>query len=109
MDNLYAYSNIPIDFFQVGDFCVAYSSRYFEFFRVRILYIDHTSMARINKFIHSTNISNFISEQQYSIVYVDYGNSEWIHWKSLRPLHSDFTQLQIQSIPVTLSHVRLNS
>lgn len=107
MDNLYAYSNISVDFFQTGNFCVAYSSRYFEFFRARILTIDHTSTMRII-FIYSTNILNIILEQQCLIIYVDFGNSEWIHSKSLRPLHCEFAQLQIQSVPVTLSHVCFN-
>ncbi len=43
MDNLNEYTNIPNNFFQIGNFCAAYSSRYFEFFRGRILNIDRTS------------------------------------------------------------------
>lgn len=43
MENLNAYTNISMKFYQIGDFCIAYSSRYFEFFRARILNIDHIS------------------------------------------------------------------
>ncbi|UJR31994.1 hypothetical protein I4U23_019464 [Adineta vaga] len=86
MDNLNGFSNISIDAFNVGDFCVAYSNRYFEFFRARILNIDPT-------------------KNQCLIIYVDFGNSEWIHLKGIRPLHAEFAKLDIQSIPVTLSHI----
>ncbi len=55
------------------------------------------------------NIQNSNLDKQYLIQYVDFGHSEWIHTKSLRPLHSDFAQLKIQSIAVTLSHVCLYS
>jgi len=48
-------------------------------------------------------------DKQCLIIYVDFGNSEWIHIKGIRPLHSEFTKLKIQSIPVTLSHVCLSS
>ena len=44
MDNLNAYSKINTNSFDIGNFCAAYSSRYFEFFRARILNIDHTSI-----------------------------------------------------------------
>ncbi|CAF1117189.1 unnamed protein product [Rotaria sordida] len=86
MDNLNAYSNISINFFEIGNFCVAYSSQYFEFFRARILNIDHRN-------------------KQCLIIYVDFGNSEWIHIKGIRPLHAEYTKLKIQSIPVTLSYI----
>ncbi|CAF1209523.1 unnamed protein product [Rotaria sp. Silwood1] len=86
MNNLNAYSNISTKYFEIGDFCVAYSSQYFEFFRARILNIDHRN-------------------KQYLVIYVDFGNSEWIHIKGIRPLYIEFTKLKIQSIPVTLSHI----
>lgn len=44
MDNLNNYSNLSTNMFRTGDFCVVYSSQYFEFFRARILNIDHNSM-----------------------------------------------------------------
>ncbi len=44
-------------------------------------------------------------DKQCLIIYVDFGNSEWIHIKGIRPLHPEFAKLKIQSIPVTLSHV----
>ncbi|CAF1028635.1 unnamed protein product [Adineta steineri] len=86
MDNINSYSNISTNIFNIGDFCVAYSTRYFEFFRARILNIDHAN-------------------QQFLIIYVDFGNSEWVHIKSIRPLHTEFAELEIQCIPVTLSHI----
>ena len=46
-------------------------------------------------------------DKQYLIIYVDFGNSEWIHIKGIRPLHAEFAELKVQSIAVTLSHVRL--
>jgi hypothetical protein len=46
MDDLNAYSSMSTNFFQIGDFCAAYSSRYFEFFRARILNIDHISILK---------------------------------------------------------------
>ncbi|CAF1621805.1 unnamed protein product [Adineta ricciae] len=85
MDNLNMFSNISIHAFNIGDFCVAYSTRYFEFFRARILNIDQM-------------------KKQYLIIYVDFGNSEWVHSKSIRPLHAQFVELEVQGIPVTLSH-----
>ncbi|CAM2717252.1 unnamed protein product [Rotaria socialis] len=86
MNNLNEYSNPSTNSFEIGNFCIAYSSQYFEFFRARILKIDH-------------------SNKQCLIIYVDFGNSEWIHIKGIRPLHVEFTKLTIQSIPVTLSHI----
>jgi hypothetical protein len=106
MDNLNAYTNIPANFFQIGNFCVAYSSRYFEFFRARILNIDQRSTF-VKKKLFFLIIQKSNLDKQYLIQYVDFGQSEWIHTKSLRPLHSDFARLKIQSIAVTLSHVCL--
>ncbi|CAF3648246.1 unnamed protein product [Rotaria sp. Silwood1] len=79
MNNLNAYSNISTKYFEIGDFCVAYSSQYFEFFRARILNIDHRN-------------------KQYLVIYVDFGNSEWIHIKGIRPLYIEFTKLKIQNL-----------
>jgi hypothetical protein len=47
-------------------------------------------------------------DKRYLIIYVDFGSSEWIHIKGIRPLHAEFAELQIQSIAVSLSHVRLD-
>jgi len=44
-------------------------------------------------------------DKQCLIIYVDFGNSEWVHIKGIRPLHAEFAKLEIQSIAVTLSHV----
>jgi hypothetical protein len=41
------------------------------------------------------------------MVFVDFGNSEWIHNKSIYPLQAEFTGLKVQSIAVTLSNVSL--
>ncbi len=48
-----------------------------------------------------------ILDKRYLVIYVDFGNSEWIHIKGIRPLHAEFAELEVQSIAVTLSHVRL--
>lgn len=47
MDNLNEYSNISTKCFEIGNFCAAYSSRYFEFFRARMLNIDHESILNL--------------------------------------------------------------
>jgi len=39
------------------------------------------------------------------VIFVDFGNSEWINNKSIYPLQAEFTELKIQSIAVTLSNV----
>ena len=43
MDRLNECDTIRTSWFHVGDFCVAYSTRYCEYFRARILNIDHQS------------------------------------------------------------------
>ena len=43
MDRLNESDTISTGLFRVGDFCVAYSTRYCEYFRARILNIDHRS------------------------------------------------------------------
>jgi len=101
MDNLNAYSNISINSFEIGNFCAAYSSKYFEFYRARILNIDYKSKIVISK----KQIQTLNLDKQCLIIYVDFGNSEWIHIKAIRPLHIEFAKLNIQSIAVTLSHV----
>jgi len=102
MDNLNAYSNISVNFFEIGNFCVVYSSKYFEFYRARILNIDYQSNKII---IWKKQIQTLNLDKQCLIIYVDFGNSEWIHIKAIRPLHIEFAKLNIQSIAVTLSHV----
>jgi len=86
MDNLNGYTSLMMSSYHVGDFCVAYSTRHVEFYRARILKIDH----RI---------------EQLLIIYVDFGDSEWVHMKSIRPLHGEFAQLEVQSIAGTLSRI----
>jgi hypothetical protein len=46
-------------------------------------------------------------DKQCLIIYVDFGNSEWVNIKGIRPLHAEFAKLEIQSIAVTLSNVCL--
>jgi len=39
------------------------------------------------------------------VIFVDFGNSEWINNKSLYPLQAEFIELKVQCIAVTLSNV----
>jgi hypothetical protein len=41
------------------------------------------------------------------VIFVDFGNSEWINSKGIYPLQAEFTELKVQSIAVTLSNVNL--
>lgn len=49
--------------------------------------------------------SFFNSDRQCLVVYVDFGNSEWVNIKGIRLLDAEFTQLEAQGMSVTLSHV----
>lgn len=39
------------------------------------------------------------------MIFVDFGNSEWIINRNVFQLRAEFTQLKVQSIAVTLSNV----
>jgi len=65
---------------------VAYSIQYSEFYRARIIEIDR---------IHELCL----------VVFVDFGNSEWINIKNIYILQAEFTELKVQSIAVTLSNI----
>jgi len=75
--------------YHLGDFCVARYSKDQEFYRGRI--------AKIDKKRNST--------RQYYVIYVDFGNSEWVNVLNLRPLTKELSLLPAQAIACSLDGV----
>ncbi|CAF1017756.1 unnamed protein product [Didymodactylos carnosus] len=75
-----------------GDYCVAQYSQDKIFYRGRILDIKKNP------------------EIEYEVVFIDFGNSEWMRKENIRPMFKEFSFLPAQAIPCTLSKVMpLNS
>jgi hypothetical protein len=51
IDSRYYSKNQTTAIFELGDFCVAYSTRYSEFYRARIIQINHIGEFRLELFL----------------------------------------------------------
>ncbi|CAF0748765.1 unnamed protein product [Didymodactylos carnosus] len=70
-----------------SDYCVAQYSKDNEFYRARVVTVEKNPKVR------------------YEVIYIDFGNSEWLPTEKIRPMFREFSYLPVQAIVCTLSEV----